>query len=62
MNEHVMSSKKDVDSRLSMRKAIFARAKHLRYIRKKWPLRYDQLLVDIGVDPSTVEGELKTML
>lgn len=45
-----------------MRNAIFDRARHLKYIRRKYPTKYDQLLVDIGVDPSTVEGELITRL
>jgi len=38
------------------------RARHLKYVRKRNPDKYDQLLVDLGLNPRTVEGELRTQL
>ena len=62
LNEHILVNKKDVTNRAAMRQMIMARARHLKYIKRKWPERYEQTLLDIGVDARTVEGELKTGL
>ena len=62
LNEHVLEMPKDIRNRMVMRQAIMDRAKHCRYIRKKWPGDYVKLLADVGLHPRTVEGELKTGL
>lgn len=62
LNEHLLAKRKDIQNRHAMREDIFSRAKHLRYIKRKWPDRYDQILIDCGLHPRAVEGELITKL
>ena len=53
-----MRCKRDVMNRRSLRLLVHERAKMLKYLKRKDRVRYDRLLVRIGVEPEAVEGEL----
>ena len=59
LNEHCLENKHDVQNRERLKQMVYDRARNLKYLRRKDTSRYDQALVDLGLDSRTVEGELK---
>jgi small subunit ribosomal protein S15 len=55
---HLLSNKRDVGNRLSLRKLVHQRAKLLKYLKNISPDRYEILLPRIGIEAEAVEGEL----
>ena len=55
---HLMSFKRDVANRRSLRMLIHQRAKLLRYLRRKDRDRYETILDRLALEPESVEGEL----
>ncbi|ORX41003.1 hypothetical protein BD324DRAFT_647903 [Kockovaella imperatae] len=58
LNEHCLVQIHDVQNRERLKRLVYERAKHLKYLKRKYPAKYDQALLDLGLDPRTVEGEL----
>lgn len=56
--EHLGSQRHDNSNRRSMRRLVHQRAKLLRYLKSKDPLRYQAFLPRIGVEARGVEGEV----
>ena len=59
LNEHCLVNKHDVQNRERLKQMVYDRARNLKYLRGKDTNRYEQALRDLGLDPRTVEGELK---
>ncbi|KAF9235125.1 S15/NS1 RNA-binding domain-containing protein [Melanogaster broomeanus] len=55
---HLLEFRKDVQNRRGLRKLVHQRAKILRYLKRIDRDRYDAVLPRLGLDPSSVEGEL----
>ena len=58
LNEHIIVNYHDVRNRERLRKLVYDRAKRLKYVKREYPKEYDQALLDLGLAPETVEGEL----
>mgnify|MGYP002713855495 CR=1 FL=1 len=56
--EHLGSARKDNSNRRSMTKLVHKRAKILRYLKSRDPIRYQAFLPRIGVEARAVEGEV----
>ncbi|KAF9525748.1 hypothetical protein CPB83DRAFT_795877 [Crepidotus variabilis] len=56
--KHLLTFRRDVGNRRGLRDLIHQRAKHLKYLKKSHRARYDALLDELALDPSSVEGEL----
>ncbi|WFD42120.1 hypothetical protein MPSI1_000758 [Malassezia psittaci] len=58
LSEHLVSARKDNSNRRAMTKLVHQRAKILRYLKSRDPLRYQAFLPRIGVEARAVEGEV----
>lgn len=58
LTEHLLHSRHDNSNRRSMRRMVHQRAKILRYLKSRDPIRYLAFLPRIGVEARGVEGEL----
>ena len=58
MWDHIMRNPKDVSNRRSLRRLVHKRAKMLRYLKEVDEDRYDRVLERLGLERSSVEGEL----
>ncbi|TFK56370.1 S15/NS1 RNA-binding domain-containing protein [Heliocybe sulcata] len=55
---HLTTYKRDVVNRRSLRKLIHARAKVLKYLKRRDLDRYNAVLPRLALDPGAIEGEL----
>lgn len=55
---HLTKYKRDTGNRRSLRHLVHQRAKMLRYLKSVDRDRYDRVLERIGLEPTSVEGEL----
>ncbi|KAG8968426.1 hypothetical protein FRC03_007368 [Tulasnella sp. 419] len=56
--DHLKAHSKDIHNRRSLRMLVHQRAKILKYLRRKDPLRYEAVLPQLGLEKSAVEGEI----
>jgi len=56
--EHLLGARHDNSNRHSMRRLVHQRAKVLRYLKSRDPIRYQSFLPRIGVEARAVEGEV----
>ncbi|WFC98036.1 hypothetical protein MYAM1_000757 [Malassezia yamatoensis] len=58
LSEHLGSARKDNSNRRAMTHLVHQRAKILRYLKSRDPIRYQAFLPRIGVEARAVEGEV----
>jgi small subunit ribosomal protein S15 len=58
MWRHVEENPRDIHNRRRLRMAIHKRARVFKYLKRSEPLKYAQTLLDCGLEPGAVEGEL----
>lgn len=56
--KHLNENRKDVIARRNLRQLVHQRAKMLKYLKQLDRDRYDAVLVRLGLEPESVEGEL----
>ena len=56
--EHLLGARHDNSNRRAMRKLVHQRARILRYLKSRDPIRYQSFLPRIGIEARAVEGEI----
>ncbi|KIJ32349.1 hypothetical protein M422DRAFT_265848 [Sphaerobolus stellatus SS14] len=58
LHMHLQRNRKDIENRLSLRKLVHARARMLKYLRRLDRARFENVMKRLGMEESSIEGEL----